>query len=163
ESARRGVEKTNVNDSFQIQHAADLYEKLYPLLDDTAVVHAERPMDRAVARFRGDVAQSVLDRMSAKYLASDRDLPLADHLRAARVDAVDPSLSLRQTPSALPRAYVVPRAVPLALRSGTAAASLRGLDPRQVVVLPRDPLPPGGRQAFTPATWTSRTPDTVLI
>src|SRR5262249_20877032 len=53
--------------------------------------------------------------------------------------------------------------VPLALRSGTAAASLRGLDPRQVVVLPRDPLPPGGRQAFTPATWTSRTPDTVLI
>src|SRR5262249_7634022 len=53
ESARRGVEKTNVNDSFQIQHAADLYEKLYPLLDDTAVVHAERPMDRAVARFRG--------------------------------------------------------------------------------------------------------------
>ena len=29
-----GVEKTNINDSFQIQHAANLYERLYPFLDD---------------------------------------------------------------------------------------------------------------------------------
>ena len=49
-AAAHGIEKTNVNDGFQIQHAADFYERLYPILDVPAGRRiAEQPMDVPVA------------------------------------------------------------------------------------------------------------------
>ena len=66
-----GFEKTNVNDVFQIDHAAKLYERLYP-------VAAHRrgstmmTMNDAVEDFNREVRQAVFDRMSVSHVVSDR-------------------------------------------------------------------------------------------
>ena len=71
-----GLEKTNVNDGFQIQHAADLYERLYPILEPAYLRGAsEQPMDAAVDDYQGTNAQAVMDLMSVRYLVSDRPGP----------------------------------------------------------------------------------------
>src|SRR4029077_16517485 len=62
QAGRLGFTKTNVNDSFQFRHAAELYETLYhvftPEREDRGA-----PMDRAVAAYRQEIRQAVLDRM----------------------------------------------------------------------------------------------------
>ena len=50
-AAASGLEKSNVNDSFQIGHAAALYETLYPFLEPARRrLKPEQPMDLAVER-----------------------------------------------------------------------------------------------------------------
>jgi hypothetical protein len=161
-----GIEKINVNDGFQLQHAADLYQTLYPLLYRPTPPDPDEPMSAAVAQFERDVQQAVLDRLSVACLVSDHIEPEpAWPLVATGVwDGSD--FAIHRNPSALPRAYVVPRTV---LQSGDARsvlATFRRTDPRQAVVMPRDPLEgiaPGPRQPFTPAAWCSSDPDRPVI
>ena len=74
-AGRNGFEKINVNDSFQIQHAADLYETLYPLLYAGLPPDPDDPMAEAVAQFRREVRQGVLDRLGVAFLVSDHVEP----------------------------------------------------------------------------------------
>ena len=66
-----GFEKININDSFQIQHAADLYEPLYALLYAPEKPRSDEPMDAAVPEFEQEVRRAILDRLSVAYLVSD--------------------------------------------------------------------------------------------
>jgi len=164
DAAIAGIEKTNTNDSFQIQHAANLYERLYPYLDDVRKqAGPEQPMDRAVDRFHLESARSVLDRMSVRWVATAHDTALdhAEGFQRVPVDGQD--LHLLRNPGALPRCYVVPRAEPLTKLTAPVHVLLNRVDPRAVVYLGRDPLPPGDRQAFTPAEWHSDNPDRVVV
>ncbi len=60
-----------MNDVFQIDHAAWLYETLYPV-----AAHRRRTrddcMNDAVEDFKREVRQSVFDRMSVSHVVSDR-------------------------------------------------------------------------------------------
>jgi hypothetical protein len=160
-AAAVGLEKTNVNDSFQIQHAADLYERLYPLLDPCRPrLRRNGPMDAVVDDYRGRVAQAVLDVMAVRYLVTDRPLPLPGFEPFA---AVGEGVVLWRNRSALPRAYVVPRGIAAVEVGGGPERYLDGFAPRDQVVMDRDPLPEGDRQPFTPAEWLSRDPDEVVI
>jgi hypothetical protein len=66
-------------------------------------------------------------------------------------------------PSALPRAYVVPRAEVAA--EGTQLLSrLETVDPRKAVLLSANPLSTAGpRQDFTPASYSATDPDRVVV
>jgi hypothetical protein len=156
-----GIEKTNVADAFQLDHAAVLYETLYP------VASRIRPMaDRLLSQSAKDtwrrIRQAVLDRMSVTHLVSDR----------VEVDPCWPvafkgvwngsNFVIQRNPTALPRAYVVPHAALVPDHSGVVLTSLSDFDPHATVLMSHDPLrglPPGRRQAFTPALWTSTDPD----
>jgi hypothetical protein len=164
DAARQGLEKTNVNDTFQLQHAADLYESLYSFLDPVLPPRArERPMDVEAARFRAAVAQSVLDRFCVRFLVTDRLLDLPQ-LEVENVDdSRVPSAALLRNPSALPRAYVVPRSTSLARDGSSAAADLARIDARQFATLSRDPLSLDARQPFKPADWRSDDPDRIVV
>lgn len=164
DAAIAGIEKTNTNDSFQIQHAANLYERLYPYLDDVRrPAGPEQPMDQAVDRFHLESARSVLDRMSVRWVATAQGTAL-DRAEEFRREAVgDQDLHLLRNPGALPRSYVVPRAVPLTTLRAPIHVILSQVDPRAAVVLGHDPLPPSDRQPFTPAEWVSDDPDRVVV
>ena len=71
QAVRYGIEKTNVNDFFQLQHAAALYETLYPVAT-RAQESVDRPMSQAVEEYRRQVRQGVFDRMGVSSLVSDR-------------------------------------------------------------------------------------------
>src|SRR5262249_52957524 len=70
-----GIEKVNVYDGFQLQHAADLYQNLYPLLYRLPVPRPDDPMSEAVEEFHRDVRQAVLDRLNVAFLVSDHIEP----------------------------------------------------------------------------------------
>lgn len=167
-AAAIGLEKTNINDGFQIQHAADLYEQTYPLLDPCRPRERGRgAMDDVADQHRGRVAQAVLDLMGVRYVVTDRPLPLPsfEPVGAGKERDGKPGGGLWKNQTALPRAYVVPRAI--VARGGRAAGRPRLLDlaPREGVVLERDPLPKpsGKRQSFTPAQWLARDADEVVV
>jgi hypothetical protein len=149
-----GLEKTNINDGFQLQIAADLYERLYWILDPLPIPkQSERPMDAAVAAFQMRVARSVLDRLSVRYLVSDRGSPIPG---LEPVDLPGP-LRVYRNPSTLPRAYVVPQAAPVHADARTVASQLSDVDPMQWVTMNDEPLRgvSGDRQPFTQARWRS--------
>jgi hypothetical protein len=162
-----GIEKTNINDAFQLDRAATLYETLYP------VASRVRPMtERLMSPTEKDawrrIRQAVFDRMSVGFLISDRvesDPPwpvVADGTwDGAR-------FVIQRNMSAMPRAYVVPRAAVLPDHPGVVLSSLAGLDPHNCVVMTSDPmagLPPRSRQTFAAADWISADPDrpTLLV
>ena len=66
-----GIEKTNVNDAFQLDHAAALYETLYPVASRVRPM-AERLMSRPAKDDWRRIRQAVFDRMSVDFLVSDR-------------------------------------------------------------------------------------------
>ncbi len=66
-----GVEKTNINDPFQLDHASLIYETLYPVASHRRPM-AERLMSKPVQESWRRVRQAVFDRMSVAYLVSDR-------------------------------------------------------------------------------------------
>jgi hypothetical protein len=69
---------------------------------------------------------------------------------------------IQQNPTALPRAYVVPRATIVPEQSGVVLTSFCDLDPSAGVLMSHDPLATvrsHARQPFTEATWTSTDPD----
>jgi len=164
-AAVQGLEKTNVNDGFQIQHSADLYERLYPILDPANRCDGiERPMDAAVAGYQGTIAQAVLNLMGVRYLVADNPLPLKSVAKVVQNGSKKGPPSLWTNRTALPRAYVVPRAVVDVRNDGeTAARRLSERDPRDAVLLNPDPLGGGDRQPYTPAEWRSHDPDAVTI
>jgi hypothetical protein len=158
-----GLEKVNINDSFQLQHAADLYETLYELFRPVRPIWARMPMAQAVEWFRGEVRQSVLDRMGVAFLISDRPQPGASWPIVAEGRWRGSSYVVYRNRSALPRAYVVPRAK--STRDDDARVILTGrTSPRDAVLMAFDPLDVGGeRQPFTPATYDGADPDCIVI
>jgi Bacterial membrane protein YfhO len=156
-----GIEKTNINDSFQLDHASLIYETLYPVASHRRPM-AERLMSKPVQESWRRVRQAVFDRMSVAYLVSncvelDPGWPV---LQAAGLG--EPPCVIQKNPAALPRAYVVPRAFVVADHPGVMLGSFADVDPRQSVLMSHDPLtaiPADCRQAFTPATWMRIDPD----
>ncbi|MFI5459454.1 MAG: hypothetical protein ACHRXM_28855 [Isosphaerales bacterium] len=164
-AAARGIEKTNVNDVFQLDHAARLYETLYTV--------ASRPrrrrdgsMDNAVDDYLRQVRQTVFDRMSVSFLVSDRVESDPGWPVAARGDWHGAPFVIERNRTALPRAYVVPSAAVTPEDETSVLAHFRKTDPRISVLMSADPLsvlPPGPRQPFTSAAWVSTDPDHPLL
>ncbi len=138
-----GLEKTNANDSFQIQHAADVYERLYGMFGD----RIRRPCSPREQ-------QAVLDRMNVGLLISDRQLKEIDWPVAGSHEG----FFLYTNPRTMPRAYVVPRAE-VTIDEASMVARFADISPEDAVFLSFDPLEKGGsRQPFTPATYESDDP-----
>jgi hypothetical protein len=161
-----GLEKVNVNDGFQLQHAADLYQTLYTLLYRPTPPDPDEPMSAVVAQFQHEVQEAVLDRLSVAFLVSDHIEPEPTWPLLATGVWNGNDFAIHRNPSALPRAYVVPRAEPQSGDARAVLAQLRRISPRQAVLMPRDPLgdaASGPRQPFTPAAWRSNDPDRPVI
>lgn len=159
-----GFEKINVNDSFQLQHAADLYEPLYQLLYVPPAVDPKSAMSEIVGEIRQENRQRVLDRMNVAFLVSDH-VETDPHWPLLVSGTTEGSnFSVHRNPTAMPRAYVVPRAEPTNDDVGSMLAGFRAINPREAVLMAGDPLPPAGsRQPFTPAVWSSNDPDRVVL
>ncbi len=162
-AGRAGLAKTNVNDSFQIQHAADLYEPLYRLFEPDPF-DRDRPMDAAVALHRRAIRQGVLDRMAVTHLVTDRVDPDYRWPTVASGFFGGKPCVVRSNPTAMPRAYVVPRAH-LAADDASTVALFPAIDPHQAALMPTDPLGPDGsrRQPYTPAQLIPADPDHLVI
>ena len=156
-----GLEKTNINDAFQLDRAATLYETLYPVASHVRPM-AERRMSPAAKEAWRQIRRAVFDRMSVGYLVSDR-IETDPAWPIAAEGTLDGSrFVIQRNTSAMPRAYVVPRATVLPDLPGVVLPSLAALDPRRSVVMMADPLDrlaPGPRQPFAAAEWDSVDPD----
>ncbi len=165
QAVRYGIEKTNVNDLFQLQHAAVLYETLYPVATRTQEP-IELPMSLAVEDYRRQVRQGVFDRMGVSALVSDRiesdpSWPVLSRGHAGGGDYV-----IQQNPTALPRAYVVPRAEVVANEPAQILSRFRTSNPRSGVLMTHDPLaglPDDRRQPFVAVSWRSHDPDRPVL
>ena len=165
QAVRYGIEKTNVNDLFQLKHAAVLYESLYPVAARTQEP-IDTPMSQAVDEYRRRVRQGVFDRMGVSALVSDRIEPDPPWPVVARGHAGGRDFVIQQNPTALPRAYVVPRAEVVADDPATVLSRFRSNDPRSAVLMTRDPLaglPNDHRQGFLAASWRSLDPDRPVL
>jgi hypothetical protein len=156
-----GVEKTNINDVFQLDKPARLYETLYSIAAWPRR-RRDQPMNEAVDDYHRQIRQRVFDRMSVSFLVSDRvELDPAWPVVSAG-DRHGARFVIARNPTALPRAYVVPSAAVVPDDDTSSLDHFRTHDPRTSVVMSDDPLrglPPGPRQPFTPAGWTSTDPD----
>lgn len=151
-----GLEKTNLNDSFQIGFAADLYERLYPMFGEPTPA-------RFPLRFRPDLQADILDRMNVRFLVSDRDDARFGWPAIASGEWGGAKFTIRENPDPLPRAYVVPRAVVLEDGPGVPEHFLDH-PARESVIVTRDMPPlPQARQPFTPAETLSNDPDRVEV
>ncbi len=162
-AGRAGLAKTNVNDSFQIQHAADLYEPLYRLFEPDPF-DLGRPMDDVVAEHRRAVRRAVLDRMGVTHLVADRFDPDVPWPPVASGIWQGKPFEVRRNPVAMPRVYVVPRAI-VAPDDASTVGRFPAVDPRQAVLMAADPLGPtiSPRQPYTPARCSSDDPDRLVI
>jgi hypothetical protein len=157
-----GLEKTNINDVFQLDHAARLYEMLYRSTARPRPHEASLLMKEAVAGFECEVRQAVFDRMSVAYLISDRFEPDPGWPVIDRGRLGGSEYFIQRNPAPLPRAYVVPAAAIVNEAPPSILSLFRDLDPRRWVVMDHDPLAAVQaeiRQPFTPAEWTSVDPD----
>jgi len=161
-----GIEKTNRNDWFQIAHAAALYEPLYSMGGRTAppsrLAAAPERAGTPCSRLR----QSVCDRMAVAYLVSNRIEVETDWPIVARGTRGDEEFVIQRNPTAMPRAYVVPRAEVVPDERAAVLDALVRTNPREVVVMSEDPLaglPPSPRAAFREAVWRSRDPDRPIL
>jgi hypothetical protein len=160
-SSVHGIQKTNVDDAFQIDHASVLYETLYP------VASRARPMAERLLTASGKeswrrIRQAVFDRMSVTHIVSDR--VESDPVWPVSTEGSWDGLRfvIQRNPTAMPRAYVVPRATILPDHGGVVLTSLPDFDPHASVIMNADPLgslPTGPRQPFTAAEWISSDPD----
>ncbi len=158
------VEKTNVNDGFQLQVAADLYERLYPFLESSESLNIlERPMDQAARIYRTKLARKILDLMGIDAFITNRVVPWDDLSLMEATHPESRSFQVWRNLSALPKAYVVPRALIRAADERHTLLWLATVDPRATVVL--DEKIPGavGGQAFTPATWLKNEGENIFI
>ena len=158
-----GASKANVNDLFQVQHAADLYQSLYRLFDDDLATRGG-PMDEAAAARRLATRRAVLDRMAISHLVADHLDPASPWPLVASGAWNGSTYAVHANPSALPRAYVVPRSEPVG-DPAQVLPRLLEVDPRRAVLMDRDPLGPdlANRQPFTPAEWASTDPDRLVL
>jgi len=156
-----GIEKTNVNDVFQLDQAARLYETLYPVASRPRR-RRDQPMNDAVDDYHRQVRQAVFDRMSVSFLVSDRVESDPGWPVAARGDWQGSPFVIERNPTALPRAYLVPSAAVVPQDETSVPGIFRETDPHASVLMSADPLselPPGPRQRFTAAAWVSTDPD----
>ncbi len=156
-----GFEKSNVNDVFQIDHAALLYELLYPVASRRRLKHDDL-MNEAVEDFRRQVRQSVFDRMGVAHLVSDRVEPGPGWPVAARGNWNGREFVIQANPGRLPIAYVVPTAIIAPSEGPFDPGQFVRIDTRRAVLMESDPLRDIGlsaRQPFTPAEWARSDPD----
>ena len=157
-----GLEKTNINDVFQLDHAAALYESLYPVASRPRPYRLLMAANEPVEEFNRRVRQAVFDRMSVQFLVSDRvesDPPWPVYAQGLWNGS---HFVIQRNPSALPRAYVVPRATIVTDGASLALSYFRETNPRYSVLMTEDPLrqiPPSPRQPFKAAQWMSIDPD----
>ena len=131
-ASSNGFEKININDSFQIQHAADLYEPLYALLYVPPAADPKSPMSEVVARHRQENRQRILDRMNVAFLVSDHFETDPHWPLVASGTTQGSRFSIHRNPTAMPRAYVVPRAEPTGEDAASAlAGSARSIPARR--------------------------------
>jgi hypothetical protein len=139
---------------FYFQHQRDFFRALSPL-------SVERPEGMALSIDR--IRQPLLDLAGVRYLLLREDpAPYLPWTRLGTVGAPYGSFSIYVNPGALPRAFVVPEALP-APWDDSSRRALVGIDPRRQVVLDRDVLPSGQRQPFTPARIVRETASTVEV
>ncbi len=168
-----GWGKTDINDAFQVQHAADLYERLYDL-SRPRPVELSRPMDGPVADRAQRTQQAVLDRMGVALVFADRSSPRLGALFEANrwpIVATNPDRdhgwTAARNPSAMPRAYVVPRAEVVATDDARLVDRFAEVDPKRAVLMARDPLAgvpeATTRGEYQAAKWASTDPDRVVL
>jgi hypothetical protein len=160
-----GIEKTNVNDAFQLEHSSVLYETLYPIASHRRPM-AERMMSPSSQEAWRLIRQAVLDRLGVAYLISDRIEPDPGWPLARDASCAGSPLTVQANPSVMPRAYVVPRATIVPDHAGVMLTSFVDIDPRRSVLMSHDPLSSllrGARQPFTVARWESADPDCRLL
>ena len=156
-----GIEKTNVNDAFQLDHAASLYETLYPVASRVRPMAELLLTPSAKVEWRR-IRQAVFDRMGVTHIVSDRVESDPGWPIAADGTWDGSRFVIQRNPTAMPRAYVVPRVTLLPDHDGVVLTSLTDLDPHATVIMSDDPLGSisfGPRQPFTIAEWTSNDPD----
>jgi hypothetical protein len=161
QSVRSGIEKTNVNDVFQLQHAAALYAPLYAVAT-TRFEPPETPMSQAVNEYRRVIRQGIFDRMAVTALVSNRVEDDPAWPVAVQGFRDGQAYVIQRNPTPLPRAYVVPRAEVLADDPTTILSRFQSSDPRAAVLMTEDPLagiPTDSRQPFTKARWLALDPD----
>jgi len=161
-----GLEKTNINDVFQLDQPARLYEVLYRPTARPRPIEARLLMREPVDDFERGVRQAIFDRMSVGYLISDRFEPDPGWPVIASGEFGDSSYVIARNPTALPRAYVVPAATIVNEAPPVILSLFRELDPRQSVIMDHDPLVSAAtshRQPFTPAQWDSLDPDRPIL
>ena len=175
-ASQLGLVKTDINDTYQIQHAADLYQNLYELSRPRPAV-ISHPLDAPVADRLQRIQQAILDRMGVVALAGNDRSPRLRALLAARgwpevarfaTSALDHGFGfVAQNPTALPRAYVVPRARVVLEEDPRMLDWFAGTDARHEVTMVRDPFaqlaPAAPRQPFLPATWESTDSDRLTL
>ena len=155
------IEKTNVNDTFQLDHASYLYETLYPVASRVRPM-AERLLSSSAKESWRRIRQAVLDRMSVTQIVSDRFESDPGWPVSAEGSWDGTRYVIQRNPTALPHAYVVPRAKILPDHGGVVLTSFTDFDPRESVIMTTDPfasMPAGPRQPFTTAEWISSDPD----
>ncbi|MHB1557616.1 MAG: hypothetical protein ACYC61_09065 [Isosphaeraceae bacterium] len=160
-AAIHGIEKTNVDDAFQLDRAAALYETLYPIASHVRPM-TERLMSPGTKEHWKHIRRAVLDRMSVACLVSDRVETEPAWPVVGEGELAGRRFVIQRNPTALPRAYVVPSAKVLPDDRAVVLASLAAVDPRKSVIMtaePFDGLAPTPRQPFTPAGWISVDPD----
>jgi hypothetical protein len=160
-AACHGFEKANVNDVFQIDHAARLYERLYPVASRQRVKRDDQ-MNEAVEDFHRQVRQSVFDRMGIAHVVSDRVEPDPGWPVAARGNWSGREFVIQTNPERLPHAYVVPFAIIAPSDEPFDPGQFVRTDARRAVLMESDPLRDidlSARQPFTPAEWEHTDPD----
>ena len=158
------TEKTNINDGFQLQQAADLYERLYPFLEPSESSNVlERPMDEPARIHRTKLARKILDLMSVNVLITNRAIPWNDLSQTDADQTESRSFQVWRNPSALPKAYMVPRALIRAADEKHTLAWLATIDPRSTVVLDQEIPGTIGGQPFTPAIWLRNEGDMIEL
>ncbi len=163
-AASHGFEKTNINDWFQIQRAADLYQVLYPLFEYIPPPPAREEMGQALRDYGDGVRQGVLDRLGVAFLVSDHVDPNEPWPIVAKGSWKEKQFAIHHNPSALPRAYVVPHARLAPDSAPKELAQLQSIDGRDAVLMDRDPLGNvARRQAFRPAEYHTADSDHVSV
>jgi hypothetical protein len=165
QAASIDVEKTNINDVFQLAHASRLYAQLYPVASRLRR-SIDDHMHEAVEYHRRRIRQAVFDRFSVAYLVSDRYESDPGWPVAAQGEWHGSRWVIQRNPSVLPRAYVVPTAAIVSEDESSPRARFLDVDPRESVLMNEDPLRSlsgSPRQPFTAARWASLDPDHPVI
>ncbi|HEU5116034.1 MAG TPA: hypothetical protein VFT74_05090, partial [Isosphaeraceae bacterium] len=158
---RFGLEKTNLGDWFQVGHAAELYETLYPIFDPPRLLDLLNPLEDWRQK---QVRQAVLDRMNVAFLISDWEDVDARWPVAIEDEADGERFWIYRNPTAMPRAYVVPQVweAPDDLRT---VGLMPWVPASEAVLMASDPLKgtPGPRQSYRQAQYRSDHPDRVEV
>ncbi len=168
-AAAAGIEKINVEDLVQVAGPSRLFLATYAMFRPERIVEADR--DVASARCR-----MALDRLGARVIISDR--PLEQTLLADVDSSRYPLLcsghwdgrwfGVYRNPSAMPRAYMVPEARPLAGHVDPLDLLTR-VDPRRTVLLEADaigidePVATSQPSSMTRASYRPASPDRIEV